>query len=576
MEKLPRRRLALLTSLMFLLVAGCGTPSSVPSTGGAATGAPAQSTGPKRVVAAIMGDPTTFSYAVSRAGSGGIPGVDALEQLVNAGLTEPDDKGSLRPQLAQAVPSIDNGQWQLFPDGRMQTSWKIRAGALWHDGTPVTSDDLAFTVQVGTDRDIPALGNAAYASIDGVDTPDPSTVIVRWSKPFIQADAMFTYNFAVPLPKHLLEHAYTDDKANFTQVPYWTQDFVGTGPFKLRDFSRSSYAILVANQNYILGRPKIDEVELRFIPDPNAIIASILAGEVELTMGRGLSLEQATQVRDQWPDGKMAVSLNSWLAAYPQMLNPTPPIVTDVRFRRALIEAIDRQAMVDTLQAGQSAVAHSYVSPNTAEFNVISTSIVKYDFDVRKAGDALQDLGYAKGGDGFFHDAAGQRLGLEIRTTGGDDLQEKTMLSIADNWQHLGVSVDPVVVPRQRAADREYRANFPAFEEVRQPNDLTPDSLTRYYGPESALPENQYRGGNRMRYQNPELDALIERFYVTVPKADREQVLAQIVHHMTDQVIPIGLFYNAGPIMIGNRLLNVGAGGSQATPAWNAEQWDVR
>jgi peptide/nickel transport system substrate-binding protein len=528
------------------------------------------------VVAAIMGEPGTLSNAVTRAGSGGVPGVDAVEQLVNAGMGGQDDSGNLRPLLAQQIPSIENGGWVLQPDGRMQTTWKIRPNAVWHDGTPVTSGDLAFTAQVGADRDLPAFGNAAYSAIEGIDTPDAATVVVRWAKPFIQADTMFTYSFAMPLPKHLLERAYQEDKANFTQVPYWTTDFVGSGPFKLQNWVRNSHMTLAANPAYALGRPKLDEVEVRFIPDPNAVIANVLAGEVELTMGRGLSLEQGTQMRDLWSSGKMAVALNSWIAIYPQMLTPHPPVIADVRFRRALLQAIDRQAMVDTIQAGLAPVAHSYVSPNAPEYADIQSSIVRYDYDVRRTAEGLESLGYSRGTDGFYHDAMGEKLNLEARTTGGDDLQEKTLLSFTDYWVRAGVGVDPVVVPRQRATDREYRANFPAFEEVRQPNDLSTDALTRYDGREAALPESGYRGSNRMRYQNSDLDALIDRFYVTVPRPERNQVLAQITRLMTDQVIPLGLYYNAGPIMIGNRLVNVTAGGTISTPSWNAEQWDVR
>jgi peptide/nickel transport system substrate-binding protein len=237
---------------------------------------------------------------------------------------------------------------------------------------------------------------------------------------------------------------------------------------------------------------------------------------------------------------------------------------------------VNRQDLVDSLQAGQSMVAHSYLSPKDGDYSAIERSVVKWEYDERRAAEGLETLGYTKGPDGVYRDATGQRLGVEIRTTGGDDLQEKTMLSVSNYWQRLGLAVDSVVVPPQRAQDREYRANFPAFEEVRQPNDLSAGALTRYYGPESSLPDNSYRGSNRMRYKSSELDALIDRFYATVPKTERLQVLGDITHHMTDQVIPLGIFYNAQPTMIANRLVNVGPGGSSVPPAWNVQEWDVR
>ncbi len=564
---------------LLIIAASCASPPPPPSSAGSSARAPAAAS-PKRFTVAISGDPNTLSNSVARAGSGGVAGLDALEMFVSSGLTVQDDRGERRPQLAEAVPTLENGGWRLLPDGRMETSWTIRPATRWHDGTPITADDLAFTLLVGEDPDIPALGNAGFASIEGVEIPESQaearTILVRWKRPFIFADGLFSFDFALPLPRHLLERVYREDKPNFTQAPYWTAEFVGSGPYRVRQWVQGSHMILAANDGYVLGRPKLDEIEVRFIPDPNTLIASILAGEVGLTMGRGLSLDQAIQLRDQWRDGTLGIVLSSWIAAYPQMLNPNPPVVADVRFRRALLLALDRQQMVDALQAGQSLVAHSYLSPKEPEYRDIERSIVRYDYDPRRAGEIIEGLGYVRGSDGGFRDAAGQRLTVEIRTTGGDDLQEKTMLSMSDYWQRVGVTVEPVVVPRQRAQDREYRANFPGFEEVRQPNDLTTGALTRYLGSESALPENNYRGNNRMRYQSAELDALIDRFYRTVPRNERVEVLGEIIHHMTDQVIPIGLFYNASPTMISNRLVNVGPGGASVPPSWNVQEWDVR
>jgi peptide/nickel transport system substrate-binding protein len=456
----------------------------------------------------------------------------------------------------------------------MEATWTIKSGATWHDGTPVTTADLLFAAEVAQDKDLPVLSSPGFTAVEAIQALDERTLTVRWKQPFIQADAMFGGNFALPLPRHLLERTYTDDKANLVQSPYWSREFIGTGPYRLRDWAQSSHVLLAAYDSYVLGRPKIDEVEVRFFPDPNALIANLLAGEVELIMGRSLSLDQAIQVRDQWRDGHMEITLSSWIAAYPQLYSPNPPIVGDARFRRALLHGTDRQRLVDTIQAGQSLVAHSYLSPRDPEYPEVERAVVKYDYNVAAATEILEGLGYTRGGDGMVRDAAGQTIPVELRTTGGDDLQEKTMFAVADDWKRLGIAVEPVVVPRQRAQDREYRANFPGFEQVRQPNDLAPGSLTRFHGSEAALPQNNYRGNNRTRYVNPEFDALIDRFYATIPRGERNQVLAQILGHMTERAIPLGIFYNTQATMIGNRLRNVTPGGASVTPAWNAQEWD--
>src|SRR5947199_7569871 len=110
----------------------------------------------RRIVVAMMGQPSAFVSRMNMT-SNTVPGVSDLEQLVNASLSEQVRDRSLQAQLAEAVPTIANGGWTLLPDGRMETTWRIRAGARWHDGTPLTSDDLVFTTTVDQNKDVPIL-----------------------------------------------------------------------------------------------------------------------------------------------------------------------------------------------------------------------------------------------------------------------------------------------------------------------------------------------------------------------------------------------------------------------------------
>src|SRR5207249_11289788 len=102
---------------------------------------------------------------------------------------------------------IGNGLWKVFPDGRMETTWRIKPGVEWHDGAPYTAEDLLFTLRASMDRELPLLRRAAYGSIETALAPDPRTVTVRWAKPFIDADTLFSRELALPLPRHLLERA---------------------------------------------------------------------------------------------------------------------------------------------------------------------------------------------------------------------------------------------------------------------------------------------------------------------------------------------------------------------------------
>ncbi|HZT06331.1 MAG TPA: ABC transporter substrate-binding protein [Chloroflexota bacterium] len=523
----------------------------------------------KRLNAAVQSDPTVLSSRIRPLGVG-IAGVSELEQLVAAGLTVADEHNAIHAVLAEEVPTIENGRWRLLPDGRMETTWVIRENARWHDGAPLTSADLLFTLDVVRDREVGAFREAAYDMIEGADAPDPRTVTVRWKEPYIEADNLFSSTHALPLPQHLLGQAYAEDKTTLTEIPYWNQDFVAAGPFRVAQWEAGSGVLLRAFDGFALGRPKIDEIDVRFIPNSSSLSASILAGAVDLTIGRSLSVDQAIQVRDRWQSGKMdAGDVSSVVLIYPQFIDPDPAVIGDVRFRAALMAAIDRQEMAESLQAGLTSAADVFLVPGHAEFSAIQNSIVRHPYDQRQATEAIASLGYARGGDGAFRDGSGARLGVEIRTSQGDDLQEKALFGAADAWQRVGVGVTQVLVPPQQARGREYRATFPGFDVKRQPGDR--GFLERVFSAKTPLPENDFVGNNYNRYRSPDLDALLGRYFATIPFAERTAVLGEIVHHMTDRVLYITLFYQTSPVMIGNQIRGV-TGTSQG---WNANAWEI-
>jgi peptide/nickel transport system substrate-binding protein len=404
----------------------------------------------------------------------------------------------------------------------------------------------------------------------------PRSAVVTWKQPFIEADALFSTGQAgasrsTPLPRHLLESEYLTNKAGFTELRYWSDEFVGLGPFRLKEWARGSHLILAAFDGYVLGRPKIDEIEVRFIPDPNTMIANMLSGALDMPHGSVVGIDQALTVKEQWRDGQVSIAPSGWVVAYPQSIDPQPRVVLNPQFRRALVHAVDRQQMVDTLMNGLLPVADSVFTPGTPEYEATERGVVRYAYDPRRAGQILEELGYSRGGDGMFRDASGQPLQMEVRSYAQRDIHHKTLFPLVGFWRQIGIAAEPVALSADRARDAREQATFPSFLVLRQPNGV--DRMVGLHSSQARTAERNYQGTNNGRYQSPELDALIERFQMTIPWTGRMQVAEQIVRHYTEQLPVLSLFYDALPVFVSNRVRNVHP---HDNLAWNVHEWELR
>src|SRR5947208_4671701 len=268
------------------------------------------------------------------------------------------------------------------------------------------------------------------------------------------------------MARHILEQTYAQDKDHFITHPYWREEFVGTGPYRLAEWVAGSHVLLRANDLYVFGRPKIDEIEVKFIPDYSIITANLMAGTVEKLMGISLSAEQGTALRDTAPNLNVVLAerLGGVVPMWMQFLGTDPPILLNLEFRRALYRAIDRKEMNETINYGIGPIADTWLQPDKAEFRAIENQIVRYEYDPRRAAQAIESLGYTRGSDGTLVDPAGQRLHIEIRTNDREVVHVPTALAVVEYWKRLGVDAEMYSVPPQRTNDAAYRSTFPAFD----------------------------------------------------------------------------------------------------------------
>src|SRR5439155_14245981 len=146
-----RNPLTLLILLAAILASACA-PSPGPQSGGSGP----VTTARKQISASLFADPAGLHQELMapRGTSTSTPGLPELYAMLDGALTYLDGENLRHPWLGEAVPSVENGLWTIHPDGRMETTWRIKPGTKWHDGNPVTADDLLFTLEVYRDREI--------------------------------------------------------------------------------------------------------------------------------------------------------------------------------------------------------------------------------------------------------------------------------------------------------------------------------------------------------------------------------------------------------------------------------------
>src|SRR5207249_4609041 len=210
-------------------------------------------------------------------------------------------------RLAERVPSLDAGTVVIQPDGRMKVTYKIRTDVTWQDGAPFSADDVMFGYEFCCgDINYPGMNNKISRYMDAAESPDPTTFIVTFKGPIPDGLEMGPHAL-YPLPRHILHAPFDRYKASgdaneLTNLPYWTSEYIHTGPFMVDGYDPGVQITFKAYPNYFLGRPKLDQVILRMYGDSNALMAGLLAGETHLIPPSTLKPGAIQQLRQQWQE----------------------------------------------------------------------------------------------------------------------------------------------------------------------------------------------------------------------------------------------------------------------------------
>lgn len=287
------------------------------------------------------------------------------------------------------LPSLA-ASWSITPDGLTYT-FKLREGVKWHDGRPFTSSDVQFSVMEAVKKLHPR-GRGTLAAVEAVDTPDPSTAVFRLAKPIPALIRALSSDETPIIPRHLFEGQ------DFATNPHNNRP-VGTGPFVFREWTRGSHMVFERNPNYHKpGLPYLDRVVFRFVSDAGTRVAMMERGEADVASNDAVPFEDLQRLA-KLPNLKL--ELRGHEAYGPMMLlelNTKRGPLTDVRVRRAIHHALDRDFIINEVWYGFGLPATGPIPSTMKDF--YTGDVYKFDFNPAKARALLDEAGFKPDANG--------------------------------------------------------------------------------------------------------------------------------------------------------------------------------
>jgi len=446
----------------------------------------------------------------------------------------------------------------------------------WHDGNPLLPQDFILAWTMTLDPDLPISQQSVARQIADIMAPDGETLVVEWKNTYPFANAIIEDDLG-PFPSHIFSAVYPAGKERVAQMPYWTREFVGVGPYQLADWLPGSELTLKAYDRFWAGRPKIDTLVFRFIENPATVLSNLLAGSIDGAGSRALDFAGAISAKEQWEQAGrtplFVVQSANWRRLGVQFREPNPVEITDGRIRKGLFQAIDRKALVDSLFGGYAPVADAFVAPDEAKWEWVKDAIVRYDYEPRRAELQLTEAGWRRGNDGTVTSTAGERVKLHLWTTAG---VEREIAIIADAWKNLGFAIDQHVLTTAENRDDRFRVSYPSFSIATFPASI--ESNTSYLHSSGCPSEqNRYRGNNRGCYQNPENDRLVDAAKLAIGPTEQQRLYQEIARLRTDQLPEMPLYFVINLTVFRDGVTGIkGAARPRGGLGWNVMDWDVQ
>jgi peptide/nickel transport system substrate-binding protein len=546
-----RSRFATLLILLSLGLIACGQPAAPrgePQQPASDGGAPPAQRGRTLVMGARSELPSLAGKPLQLVGISSA----TVTRLFNAGLALLDDRGNPHPYLAEQLPQLNTDTWRVFPDGRMETTYRLRSGLTWHDGRELTADDFVFSWQLYSVPELGHAGSPPIALLDDVTAADARTVVFRWKSLYADAGALEARGSTgaptfPPLPRHVFEAGFRQGNWDaFVSHPGWSTDYVGLGPYRLERWESGSFVEAAAFAGHALGRPMIERIRVLFIPDFNTTVTNMLAGEVHVSVDDSIRFQQGMVLKREWAPrntGSVLVypALWRWIHVQQRPEYASPRSLLDARVRKALAHGIDKGALSDALFESEGIMTETPVPPIVEYFAQVDAAAAKYPYDPRRVEQLMGEVGYSKGGDGVYAHPALGRFTAEFGTFQSPQ-NESEMAIVTATWRQLGFDMKEIVYPAVQARDYQLRNIYASFIAASGPPGER--TLVEHKSAEIPTPANRWNGSNRGGWSNPEFDRLADAFDATLDRAQRGQLVVQMARIFSEDAAVLSLYFN--------------------------------
>lgn len=547
-------KLFALVVVVAMVLVGCGTPAATPEPAAATAPAAAQPAASDATAAPADVQPTAAPAAAVPDASAGTAGVfrspmrtgcaiGTLWTTCGRRLDEAFLQGLAQVKwTADGVEPLLAESWDV-EDGGKAFVFHLREGVTWHDGEPFTADDVVYSFNIFAN---PAVGSTYAAKLSdvvgydefqagtatelaGVTKVDDMTVRVELTKPTPLWVDLQQISISI-LPEHILGSVPPDQ---LRTNAYW-KNMVGTGPFVMTKFVDDQFIEGVANENYFLGKPKLDKIVFQIYADTTAILNALQSGELDATPyeGGGIPLDQVQrfEAMDHLTVlGNMDAGLPTFI-----MLNLEDPDFAKPEVREAMMYAIDRETIMETVRMNYGKISNTMFPAEWAR--PADSDMEAYAYNPEKAAELLAAAGW---------DSSRK---IDFLYYYNDQVNKDIVVALQAYLGAVGINIEPRLVDgagfNQAIVDKTYEAGYAANGQ----------------GLDPSIGANITRCGTQraMGYCDPRVDELFDLGLSEGERAARAPYYQEISSILNKDLPKLWLWYEVRPMGFNKRIVGLG------------------